>query len=97
MRYPGNRGPLWHCLTVHQIRLLDRASANVRPPLRTCRCSRVREIFSIALMGPGRYSEWRAVAPLLERRGFPTLDGLMGGASRVLPAAQRARTPKEIN
>lgn len=52
---------------------------------------------SIALMGPGRYSEWRAVAPLLERRGFPTLDGLMGGASRVLPAAQRARTPKEIN
>ena len=37
-----------------------------------------------ALMGPGRYSTWRAIAPLLERRGLPTIDGLMGG--RYTPA-----------
>lgn len=37
-----------------------------------------------ALMGPGRTAEWRQIAPLLERRGLPTVDGLMGG--RYTPA-----------
>ena len=39
---------------------------------------------SIALMGPGQYSTWGAIVPLLEHRGFPTIDGLMGG--RYTPA-----------
>ncbi|WP_439406405.1 hypothetical protein ACNJX9_34030 [Bradyrhizobium sp. DASA03076] len=41
---------------------------------------------SVALMGPGRYSEFRAIVPLLERRGFPKIDGLMGG--RYTPAVR---------
>lgn len=39
---------------------------------------------AVALLGPGKASHWRAIAPLLERRGFPTIDGLMGG--RYTPA-----------
>ena len=34
---------------------------------------------SEAIMGHGKYTAWRAIVPLLERRGFPTIDGLMGG------------------
>ncbi|QHP69557.1 hypothetical protein EI171_21060 [Bradyrhizobium sp. LCT2] len=41
---------------------------------------------SVALMGPGRYTEWRGIVPLLERRGFPKIDGLMGG--RYTPAVR---------
>jgi hypothetical protein len=37
------------------------------------------EAISGALMGPGKTVEWRQIAPLLERRGLPTVDGLMGG------------------
>jgi len=37
------------------------------------------EAIAAALMGPGKTAEWRQIAPLLERRGFPTIDGLMGG------------------
>jgi hypothetical protein len=37
------------------------------------------EAIAGALMGPGKNAEWRQIAPLLERRGFPTIDGLMGG------------------
>lgn len=37
------------------------------------------EALSNALMGPGKTAEWRQIVPLLERRGFPTIDGLMGG------------------
>lgn len=39
-----------------------------------------------ALMGPGKSLEWKQIAPLLERRGFPTVDGLMGG--RYVPAVK---------
>ncbi len=42
------------------------------------------EAISAAIMGPGKTSEWRQIAPLLERRGLPTLDGLLGG--RYTPA-----------
>ncbi|RZM99942.1 hypothetical protein CWO91_34795 [Bradyrhizobium genosp. SA-3] len=34
---------------------------------------------SEAILGPGTYTAWRAIVPLLERRGFPKIDGLMGG------------------
>jgi hypothetical protein len=37
------------------------------------------EALSNALMGPGKTAEWRQIVPLLERRGFPTIDGLLGG------------------
>jgi hypothetical protein len=39
---------------------------------------------SEAVLGRGKYTHWRAVVPLLERRGFPKIDGLMGG--RYTPA-----------
>jgi hypothetical protein len=39
-----------------------------------------------ALLGPGRTEEWHQIVPLLERRGFPTVDGLMGG--RYTPAVK---------
>lgn len=42
------------------------------------------EAISSALMGPGKTAEWRQIAPLLERRGLPTVDGLLGG--RYTPA-----------
>jgi hypothetical protein len=28
-----------------------------------------------ALLGPGKVAEWRQIAPLLEKRGFPSIDG----------------------
>ncbi|WP_156944332.1 hypothetical protein [Bradyrhizobium sp. Ec3.3] len=34
---------------------------------------------SEAVLGHGKYTHWRAVVPLLEGRGFPKIDGLMGG------------------
>lgn len=34
---------------------------------------------SEAVLGRGMYSHWRAVVTLLEGRGFPKIDGLMGG------------------
>lgn len=39
-----------------------------------------------ALLGPRRAGEWRALAPLLERRGLPKIDPLMGG--RYVPAVR---------
>lgn len=42
------------------------------------------EEVSTALMKPGKYMRWRQVAPLLEGRGFPKIDALMGG--RYTPA-----------
>lgn len=42
------------------------------------------EAIAGALMGPGKTAEWRQIAPLLERRGLPTVDGLLGG--RYTPA-----------
>jgi hypothetical protein len=42
------------------------------------------EAIAAALMGPGKTVEWRQIAPLLERRGLPTVDGLLGG--RYTPA-----------
>lgn len=44
------------------------------------------EALACALLGPGRTAEWKQIAPLLERRGFPTIDGLMGG--RYTPAVR---------
>lgn len=44
------------------------------------------EALATALLGPGRTVEWRAVAPLLEGKGFPRVDGLMGG--RYTPAVR---------
>ena len=44
------------------------------------------EAVACALLGPGKTAEWRQIAPLLERRGFPTIDGLMGG--RYTPAVK---------
>jgi hypothetical protein len=39
-----------------------------------------------ALLGPDRAGEWRQMAPLLEARGLPTIDKLMGG--RYVPAVK---------
>jgi hypothetical protein len=39
-----------------------------------------------ALLGQERASEWRALVPLYEKRGFPKIDPLMGG--RYTPAVK---------
>lgn len=44
------------------------------------------EEISEVLMGPGKTKEWLAILPLLERRGFPSIDGLLGG--RYMPAVK---------
>jgi hypothetical protein len=37
------------------------------------------EVIGAMLFGPGREQEWRQIAPLLETRGFPKVDQIMGG------------------
>lgn len=39
-----------------------------------------------ALLGPKRAGEWGQIAPILERRGLPKWDDLMGG--RYVPAVR---------
>ncbi|HEY1474005.1 MAG TPA: hypothetical protein VGF53_07980 [Pseudolabrys sp.] len=39
---------------------------------------------ALAVLGPDRAPEWGAIAPLLERRGLPKPDPLLGG--RYVPA-----------
>jgi hypothetical protein len=39
-----------------------------------------------ALLGPERVGEFKQMVPLLERRGFPKIDSLMGG--RYVPAVR---------
>jgi hypothetical protein len=45
------------------------------------------EDISVALMGPGKTGEWRQTAALLEPRGLPKIDAMMGG--RYMPAVKR--------
>jgi hypothetical protein len=40
----------------------------------------------VALLGVRRAEEWRSLAPLYERRGFPKVDPVMGG--RYVPAVR---------
>jgi hypothetical protein len=40
----------------------------------------------VALLGPGRAREWDKIADLLEIRGLPKIDTLMGG--RYVPAVK---------
>jgi hypothetical protein len=40
----------------------------------------------LALLGPGRAREWDKIADLLESRGLPKIDTLMGG--RYVPAVK---------
>jgi len=44
------------------------------------------EEISEVVMGSGKVKEWLAILPLLERRGFPSIDGLTGG--RYVPAVK---------
>lgn len=44
------------------------------------------EEISGALLVPGRAVEWRHIVPSLERRGFPSVDAIMGG--RYVPAVK---------
>ena len=37
------------------------------------------EAIGAMLLGPGREQEWRQIVTLLEARGFPKIDHLMGG------------------
>ena len=37
------------------------------------------EAIGVMLLGPGREQEWRQIVTLLEARGFPKIDHLMGG------------------
>jgi hypothetical protein len=44
------------------------------------------EVIGAALLGANRVQEWRQMVPLLEARGFPKIDALMGG--RYTPAVR---------
>lgn len=44
------------------------------------------EQISAALLGAGKTPRWRQIVPLLEARGFPTVDAVMGG--RYVPAVK---------
>ena len=44
------------------------------------------EQISAALLGTGTTLRWRQIVPLLEARGFPTIDAVMGG--RYVPAVK---------
>lgn len=44
------------------------------------------EAIAAALMGPGKTVEWRQIAALLEARGLPKINALMGG--RYVPAVK---------
>jgi hypothetical protein len=59
------------------------------------------EQISSALLGAGKTSHWRQIVPLLETRGFPTIDAVMGG--RYTPAVKaffdreyRLHTPHQV-
>jgi hypothetical protein len=43
-------------------------------------------LLGAALLGPDRVREWRQVAQMLEERGLPKVDQLMGG--RYVPAVR---------
>lgn len=45
------------------------------------------EAIAAVLMGPGKTAEWKQIAALLEGRGLPKIDALMGG--RYVPAVKR--------
>lgn len=45
------------------------------------------EAIAAVFMGPGKTTEWRQIAALLEGRGLPKIDALMGG--RYVPAVKR--------
>jgi hypothetical protein len=42
------------------------------------------DLIGAALLGPNRMQEWRQIVPMLETRGLPKIDQLMGG--RYVPA-----------
>ena len=44
------------------------------------------DVIGAALLGPKRVQEWRQIAPMLEARGLPKVDPLMGG--RYVPAVR---------
>jgi hypothetical protein len=41
---------------------------------------------ALEVLGPDRASEWRGIATILERNGFPKVDPLFGG--RYMPAVR---------
>lgn len=45
------------------------------------------EAIATVFMGPGKTAQWRQIAALLEGRGLPKIDELMGG--RYVPAVKR--------
>lgn len=44
------------------------------------------DAIAAAFMGPGKTSEWKQIAALLEGRGLPKIDVMMGG--RYVPAVR---------
>lgn len=44
------------------------------------------EALAAAFIGPGKTAEWKQIAALLEGRGLPKIDALMGG--RYAPAVR---------
>ena len=51
------------------------------------------DAISLAFLGPGKTQEWKQIATLLEGRGLPRIDALMGGrASNRRPGCAPFKT-----
>ena len=57
-----------------------------RAPLETLPLFAPDNLLGAALLGPDRVEEWKQLAPLLETRGLPKIDQMMGG--RFVPAVR---------
>jgi hypothetical protein len=58
---------------------MPRSQSTVRRNLELLPLFAREDQIGAALLGAGREKEWRQIAPLLEARGMPKVDQLMGG------------------
>jgi hypothetical protein len=65
---------------------MRRAKLDAAQPLLALPLFASDEALGAALLGADRVKEFRQMLPLLEQRGFPKIDHLMGG--RYVPAVQ---------
>src|ERR1700730_9365743 len=66
--------------------MMSRTSAVARQSLESLPLFATEDQIGVALLGADRLQEWRQIAPLLEARGLPKIDQLMGG--RYMPAVR---------
>ena len=65
---------------------MSHSSAVAKQSLKSLQWFATEDQIGTALLGANRLHEWRQIAPLLEARGLPKIDQLMG--SRYMPAVR---------